>query len=59
MVARDPGAMGAGGIQEKQVVLSISRYLRDSLSAEPGFRGVLTQDGDYYIGLRKRTHIAQ
>lgn len=55
----DPGAMGAGGIQEKQVVLSISRYLRDSLSAEPGFRGVLTRDGDYYIGLRKRTHIAR
>lgn len=50
----DVGAIGPGGIYEKTVVLAIARELVDLLNAEPGLRGVLTRDGDYYVELRDR-----
>ncbi|TNE81232.1 MAG: AMIN domain-containing protein [Gammaproteobacteria bacterium] len=55
----DPGAIGPKGIREKQVVLAISRELRTLLDRTPGYRARLVRDGDYYIPLRKRTHIAR
>jgi N-acetylmuramoyl-L-alanine amidase len=50
----DPGAIGKGKTREKDVVLRIARELKKAIDAEPGMRGVLTRDGDYYIALRGR-----
>lgn len=56
----DPGAIGKGGkLYEKDVVLAISRRLAKHFSDEPGFKALLIRDGDYYVGLRKRTQIAR
>ncbi|PIE43620.1 MAG: N-acetylmuramoyl-L-alanine amidase [Gammaproteobacteria bacterium] len=55
----DPGAIGPGGVREKNVVLKISRELRALISSQPGYRAVLTRDGDYYVGLRNRTRLAR
>jgi len=50
----DPGAIGKKKTLEKDVVLRIARELKKAIDAEPGMRGVLTRDGDYYIPLRGR-----
>ncbi|WP_224784625.1 N-acetylmuramoyl-L-alanine amidase [Marinihelvus fidelis] len=50
----DPGAIGKGRTQEKDVVLQIARRLKTALDAQPGMRGVLVRDGDYYIPHRER-----
>lgn len=55
----DPGAIGAGGLREKDVVLSIARQLAQMLDKEPGFKAYLTRRGDYYVDLRKRTRLAR
>ena len=54
----DPGALGKK-TQEKKVVLTIARKLKDQINREPGMRAELTRKGDYYVGLRKRTRIAR
>ncbi|WP_221177774.1 N-acetylmuramoyl-L-alanine amidase [Salinisphaera orenii] len=51
---KDPGALGPSGTHEKDVVLEIARRLKSMVDAQPNMRGVLTRDGDYYIGLRER-----
>ena len=55
----DPGAIGPNGVREKQVVLEVSKALRDKLNAQKGFKAVLTRESDYYIGLRDRTLLAR
>ncbi|MDQ2993862.1 MAG: N-acetylmuramoyl-L-alanine amidase [Pseudomonadota bacterium] len=55
---KDPGASGAMGTKEKDIVLAIARKLQASINREPGFKAVLTRDGDYFIGLRGRLAIA-
>lgn len=50
----DPGARGYGGLLEKDVALTLTRKLARLIDAEPGFRSVMTRDGDYYLGLRER-----
>lgn len=55
----DPGAIGPGRIQEKRVVMSISRELQRIIDATPGYRATLIRDGDYYIPLRRRTELAR
>jgi len=55
---KDPGASGAQGSKEKDIVLAIAKKLQKSINREPGFRAVLTRDGDYFIGLRGRLAIA-
>ena len=55
----DPGAIGPNGVQEKKIVLRISRLLNDFLNAEPGFSSVLIRDGDYYVSLKKRRQLAR
>jgi len=51
---KDPGAHGKGGTREKDVVLQIARRLKTMVDEQPNMRGVLTRDGDYYVGLRDR-----
>jgi N-acetylmuramoyl-L-alanine amidase len=55
----DPGAIGPRGTQEKDVVLKISRTLRDRLNKLRGYRAYLTRDGDYYVSFSKRLMIAR
>jgi N-acetylmuramoyl-L-alanine amidase len=53
------GAVGRRGTFEKEVVLSISKKLRDLLSGQEGYRAFLTRDGDYYVSFQKRLTIAR
>ncbi len=56
----DPGAIGGKlKAKEKVVTLQIARKLKKLIDKQPGMRAVLTRDGDYYIGLRKRMKIAR
>ena len=55
----DPGAVGKGGLHEKNIVLAISRRLVDNLNRQPGIKAYLTRTGDYFIPLAKRVEIAK
>ncbi len=50
----DPGALGPRRIQEKRIVLAISRQLVRMINKEKGYKAHLIRDGDYYIPLNKR-----
>jgi len=55
----DPGALGPGGVQEKDVVLDIARRLARKIDDRPGMRAFLTRDGDYFLELRERVEKAR
>ncbi|WP_227545905.1 N-acetylmuramoyl-L-alanine amidase [Marinobacter fonticola] len=55
----DPGAIGPSGTREKDVVLRLSRRIKELVDAQPGFKARLTRDGDYYVDLRSRTLLAR
>jgi N-acetylmuramoyl-L-alanine amidase len=55
----DPGALGPGGVREKDVVMAIARRLDELFDDTPGFRGELIRGGDYYVPLRRRTELAR
>ncbi|MFK7814772.1 MAG: N-acetylmuramoyl-L-alanine amidase [Gammaproteobacteria bacterium] len=51
---KDPGAIGRGGTREKDIVLSISKRLKNLIDNEPGMRAHMTRSGDTFIPLRGR-----
>jgi N-acetylmuramoyl-L-alanine amidase len=53
----DPGAIGQGGVREKEITLRLGLRLRPRLEAR-GFRVVLTRDRDRTLSLEERTAIA-
>ena len=55
---RDPGAIGVGGLREKDVTLAIANDLGRELEAR-GFRVVYTREDDRSIELEERTAIAE
>jgi len=55
----DPGAIGVNGIREKNVVMGIAKELAELFRHETGFRPTMVREGDYYVGLRKRTELAR
>jgi N-acetylmuramoyl-L-alanine amidase len=55
---RDPGAVGPGGIAEKDIVLSIAKKLALKLKNEMGIEVVLTRKDDRFVALEDRTAIA-
>lgn len=55
----DPGAIGPGKVREKDIVLAISKDLRDLINKQQGYKAYLTRETDYYIGLRKRSSVAR
>src|SRR5664280_2264637 len=55
----DPGAVGKRRTYEKNVVLSIGRELKKTINKMPGYRAVLTRDGDYYVSFSKRLQKAK
>ncbi|HET7922255.1 MAG TPA: N-acetylmuramoyl-L-alanine amidase [Gammaproteobacteria bacterium] len=50
----DSGARGAHHLLEKTITLQIARKLAARINRQPGFKAVLTRDGDYYLKLRQR-----
>ena len=55
----DPGAIGAAGSREKNVVLSIAKRLKDKIEGEAYMRPYLTRDGDYFVPLHVRVQKAR
>lgn len=54
---KDPGAIGPGGVLEKDVVLGVARRLAAQLT-EAGYDVLLTRDSDVFIPLPERTRRA-
>jgi N-acetylmuramoyl-L-alanine amidase len=54
----DSGAVGPGGLYEKDVVLDIALRLKQILSADPYYEVFLTRDSDVFIPLAERNAIA-
>ena len=59
----DPGAIGPGGTQEKDVVLKIAKMLRDRINAASvggsPMRAYLTRDADFFVPLQVRVQKAR
>ena len=55
----DPGALGASGTHEKEVVLEIARRLERRVAAADGMTPLMIRDGDYYVALRDRIRKAR
>jgi N-acetylmuramoyl-L-alanine amidase len=56
---KDAGAIGHGGVQEKDVVLAIARKLAGLIRAEPGMKAIMVRKGDEFVDLRHRAAIAR
>ena len=54
----DPGSIGPGGLQEKELVLDVALRLAKRVREELGAEVLLTRPGDVFIPLEERTAIA-
>ena len=55
---KDPGAIGVGGIAEKDIVLSVAKKLARKLKTELGVQVFLTRHDDHFVPLEERTAMA-
>ncbi|MBE9149261.1 N-acetylmuramoyl-L-alanine amidase [Coleofasciculus sp. LEGE 07092] len=55
---KDPGAIGIGGVQEKNVILPISQEVAAILEQQ-GIQAVLTRSSDYFVTLQGRVDMAE
>lgn len=56
---KDPGAIGIGGVREKDVTLAVARHLARAVrSGMPGVKVVMTRDADKFVELYRRSQIA-
>jgi len=55
----DPGAIGAGGVVEKQVNLAVAKAVAAYLEQRPGYKAVLTRDRDLFLRLRDRVRVGR
>jgi N-acetylmuramoyl-L-alanine amidase len=55
---KDPGAIGIGGLAEKDIVLSVAKKLAARLRREMGMQVILTRKDDRFVALEDRTAIA-
>ncbi len=55
----DPGAIGADGTREKDIVLALARAVRDELIAGGRVRVALTRDDDRFLVLAERAQVAR
>ncbi len=55
----DSGAVAAGGVAEKALVLEIALRLRDHLEAAGGVRVLLTRADDRFLSLSERVRVAR
>jgi N-acetylmuramoyl-L-alanine amidase len=56
---KDPGATGKRGTQEKNLVLKAAQELAAAFRALPGYKVVMTRNGDSYVSLRGRIDVAR
>ncbi|GAB4344611.1 MAG: hypothetical protein Fur0042_08630 [Cyanophyceae cyanobacterium] len=54
---QDPGAVGIGGLREKDAVLDISRQVT-ALLEQQGVQAIMTRTDDYFVTLEGRTAMA-
>jgi N-acetylmuramoyl-L-alanine amidase len=54
----DSGAIGPGGLMEKELVLDVTRRAAKLLEAQLGVKVLLSRDGDHFVTLRDRTSFA-
>lgn len=54
----DSGTHGPTGLQEKDLVLDVSKRLGDMIAARLGAEVIFTRDSDAYVPLEERTRIA-
>lgn len=54
----DPGAE-KDGVQEKDLILTFARELRETLLRSGGFEVTLTRDADYFVSLERRISLAR
>lgn len=54
---KDPGAIGLGGVQEKDVIMPISKYVAQYLEQQ-GVKVLMARTSDYFISLQGRTDMA-
>jgi len=55
----DPGAVGAGGVFEKDIVYAFATRLRERLEENSRYRVIMTRQGDTFVALGERVRIAQ
>jgi N-acetylmuramoyl-L-alanine amidase len=55
----DPGAVGRRGTREKDIVLVISRMVKDKLDNDPTYRIAMTRDADFFVPLHQRVQRAR
>ncbi len=55
----DPGAIGARGSREKDIVLAIAKRLKAKIEQHPNMRVMLTRDGDFFVPLPTRVEKAR
>ncbi|HDQ00364.1 MAG TPA: N-acetylmuramoyl-L-alanine amidase [bacterium] len=55
---KDPGTIGVSGVYEKNIVLPISKYLKEYLETELKINVLMTRETDKFIPLQKRTEFA-
>ena len=56
---RDPGAIGKKGTREKDVTLSVAKKMKTLVNKTPGYKAILTRDGDRFVSLRNRVRKAR
>jgi N-acetylmuramoyl-L-alanine amidase len=54
----DSGAVGPGGLQEKELVLDVTRRVSKLAEERLGVKVLLSRDGDHFVTLRDRTSYA-
>jgi N-acetylmuramoyl-L-alanine amidase len=54
----DSGAVGKGGLKEKDVTLALTKRLSDKLKKKSRFQVFTTREADYYVPLGERTATA-
>jgi N-acetylmuramoyl-L-alanine amidase len=55
---KDPGAIGIGGVREKDVILPIGRKIA-AILLQNGVQAILTRDSDYFVTLPGRVQLAE
>ncbi len=54
----DSGAVGPGGLMEKELVLEVTKRVARMLTDRLGVKVLLSRDGDHFVTLRDRTSFA-
>ncbi|MDP9195658.1 MAG: N-acetylmuramoyl-L-alanine amidase [Pseudomonadota bacterium] len=55
----DPGAIGVGGVYEKEITMGVARALKNELENTGRWRVLLTREDDTFVRLRERVAIAR